>query len=837
MNRFDGLARWAWSVLVVCTLAFALGGCEGDDGNDGAAGAAGAAGAPGTDGTDGTDGQACWDLNGNGLADLATEDINGDGVVDVADCGAGTADAIAAAKIESCATCHDDVGTAGHQAEYNKYTDANTLAVEITSFTSVVNGADFDVTLQFDVTQDGAPYIDPVGMAPSVESQSYYIVEYDDAAGEWYNPAGGFAASLSSANASSNGDGSYTLVQTLSYDPLAFTGGALVMKLLDGELNIEDSQAGKRIHMYAETAPDSFDIGNVGNYESVANVQGCIDCHGAPYRKHGQYDATVAGVPDFTHCKACHNNSSSGGHQEWQHMVDNPLAWATGVALTPEEETLYAYDRTLVNDVHMSHAMEFPYPQSMASCTTCHEGKLVDVLDDSNFTAQTCKSCHPVRGIDAWPEDAGTTLEGAYAQPHRAPPLEYLWTVLNVQGFHDPTQDCTICHKPAVDGGVAPLFADYHNGYDATIYDAAGQRYADLNTVSIDNVSLAGNLLTINFSANNAAIVPEVLVSLYGWDSKQFIVGSHERDGNAACSGFRPGCQMEYVPESSGGSATPVWTEDSASVPGDWMVTVDFAALQLSKTDDIPTLIANGDVTMAEINIAPELDVGGTDVVLTAAEMTFDLGGSVVVADYFKGANATVDITKCNACHDALASSFHAGSGRGGDSIVVCKNCHTTTFPGSHLEMASRSIDSYVHAIHSFQPFDLGDVDVADPVEVARTEMHTGHTFPNFTIKNCEGCHVAGTFNVPDQAKSMPGVLSASDDVPDRNVGTVAETVTGPASRACGGCHRADMLAEDAAGDLASFNAHTEAFGTFVENDDEDSVVFGVIDKIMSMFE
>ena len=81
------------------------------------------------------------------------------------------------------------------------------------------------------------------------------------------------------------------------------------------------------------------------------------------------------------------------------------------------------------------------------------------------------------------------------------------------------------------------------------------------------------------------------------------------------------------------------------------------------------------------------------------------------------------------------------------------------------------------------------------------------------------------------------GVLSASWDIADRNIGTVPEAVTGPASRACGGCHRARMTNRDLAGDLASFNAHTEAFGTYEDNDDEDMIVFGIIDKIMSLFE
>jgi hypothetical protein len=185
-----------------------------------------------------------------------------------------------------------------------------------------------------------------------------------------------------------------------------------------------------------------------------------------------------------------------------------------------------------------------------------------------------------------------------------------------------------------------------------------------------------------------------------------------------------------------------------------------------------------------------------------------------------------------------LASTFHDGSGRGGDGIEVCKHCHTTTFPGSHIEQASRAIDSYVHAIHTFQPFDEDEVDAAnDAVFDARNDLHKHHAFPNFTALSCEGCHTAGTYNAPDQSKSMPGVLSAGWDISDRNIGTVPEYVTGPASRACGGCHRAAMINHDDAGDLASFNAHTDSFGTLAENDSDDAILFGIVDKIMGMFE
>jgi hypothetical protein len=72
--------------LVLATvLGVGLAGCEGDDGRNGSDGAAG---------SDGTPGLNCWDLNGNGVADLATEDTNKDGVVDVNDCrSSGVADA------------------------------------------------------------------------------------------------------------------------------------------------------------------------------------------------------------------------------------------------------------------------------------------------------------------------------------------------------------------------------------------------------------------------------------------------------------------------------------------------------------------------------------------------------------------------------------------------------------------------------------------------------------------------------------------------------------------------------------------------------------------------
>ena len=801
MNRFGRFRASAWSILVVTMFAFALSGCEGSDGSDGATGAAGPTGPVGPPGPAGPPG--------------VPDDVTA---------------AIDAAKAESCGTCHDGVG-GGHQAIYTAYEDASKLELIFDSFTSVNNGGVFDVTLEFTILKDGLPFTD----FDALEQKRFFVDRFDSSlgvAGQY------FEAFQSLGGVVMGAPGEYTATRAgLTYDPTV--SGQVYGYIAQGVLFTHDSPsselpAGSHVHLYDDVASAAIGFGDgdaadPDAYVSAANAEGCENCHGTPYMKHGYRAAQVPGIPDFASCKVCHNDDGNGGHTEWQYMVDEPFNWATGVASTAD----YSYIRNVMNDTHMSHAMEFPYPMSMANCNTCHEGKLTRVLDDAQFTAETCKSCHPVQGIDAWPEDAGATLEGMYAQPHRAPPMEFLWTKGGVETFHNIGLNCQACHGTA---GFT-TFADFHSGYDDHIYDGTGTKFADTYTVSVDSVSVAGDLMTIEFSSSDPLVVPEILVSFYGWDTRNFIVGSHERDANTACAGFRPGCKMEYVPESSGGSANPLFTEDALSVPGAWIVTLDMAALQLTKTDLIPDLIANGVISKAEISITPELELGGEDVVLAAVSETFDIGTNAFVADYFSGANATVDIDKCNVCHDSLASTFHDGSGRGGDGIQVCKACHTTTFPGSHIELASRAIDSYVHAIHSFQPFDLDDVAAAnDPVFDARNEQHIVHTFPNFTIRNCEACHNEGTYNVPDQSKSMPGVLSKSWDIPDRAIGTLPEYVTGPASRACGGCHRADLINPDLAGDLATFNAHTEAFGTLEANDDDDMILFGIIDKIMGMF-
>jgi OmcA/MtrC family decaheme c-type cytochrome len=314
---------------------------------------------------------------------------------------------------------------------------------------------------------------------------------------------------------------------------------------------------------------------------------------------------------------------------------------------------------------------------------------------------------------------------------------------------------------------------------------------------------------------------------MYGWDTKDFIIGPHERltDDNNDGEISRSSGDDRALEYEVGDDEHPRGTTVSAA-DGSWEVVID-----MSTWGD---LIDDGTVSRVEIAVTPELEnADGVQVAINAPSRTFDLATDDFDDDFYSDI-VTVE-EGCNTCHDALGTTFHSPD-RGGN-IVVCRLCHITKSRGSHLELQSRSIDSYIHAIHTFQDFDIGDIDFENEVLATKYELHIEHTMPMFTIKNCEACHNEGTYEVPDQSKSLPGALSGTDSVEDRNIGDYPIYITGPASRACGGCHRAEAITEDDANGLAAFLQHTAQGGYLIEGGDDYPATLGiVIEDIMANF-
>ena len=195
--------------------------------------------------------------------------------------------------------------------------------------------------------------------------------------------------------------------------------------------------------------------------------------------------------------------------------------------------------------------------------------------------------------------------------------------------------------------------------------------------------------------------------------------------------------------------------------------------------------------TKLEVGIIGVPEVNGSMVAVNS------LTKGIVLADgTLEDRPEIVANAKCNTCHDNII--IHTNSPYGhttvGD-VNACIFCHNTS-TAAHADQQGRSIDDYLHFIHTF------------PTEEE-------FVIPTFTTLDCEACHEAGMYNAPDQYTSSGSVITAGDD---------AVTI-GPGSRACGSCHRAQAIREADSNMLSSVNAHTEQNGyrvpvskaTFVE--------------------
>jgi OmcA/MtrC family decaheme c-type cytochrome len=715
-----------------------------------------------------------------------------------------------AAQPETCVICHKTSGTT-HQTYYDElYQDG---VIQVSDLAYTYTGPD-TTTITWKMTKDGQPFD-----ASKADSLAIYFAPWNGEAFQ-FDPAADRLDLKGELSYDGAGGNTSTLAKAEVPD-LTDTPGLIVMYGTDEIVGTLPARIRQGKYPFAALLP----MGGGVDYVSAANVSGCENCHSIPFLKHGYIYGQVNGDPasDFLTCKACHLDNGEGGHFEWQLLASDPakaqefLAAGEEAKLPDDLAAKYAYRTTVMNDVHMSHAMEFPYPQSMSNCVTCHAGKLDKVLSDDNFTFETCKSCHP--------QDVAEGVEPA------VPALSTIMTP-DAHDKVDPTVDaCTDCHEV---GKKAPGFSEIHTGYDKKIYTADGVKFSDAISVTIDSASLDGNKLTFAFSAAQdpdlgfdvSTITPTVMVGLYGYDTKDFLIGPHERltdDNGDGAIDSKDQRALEYVV----GEEHPRVSTVSAG-DGKWEVTAD-----LSTWAD---LISSGSVKRVEIAVMPALaNADGELVALNAPSRTFDLGANAFADDFYAPIAKVTD--GCNNCHAALATTFHEPD-RGGN-IVVCRMCHITKAGGSHLEMQSRSLDSYIHAIHAGQAFDIGDIDFSDPVQKMEYDHHIEFPFPTHGVTNCQACHVEGAFDVPDQLKSLPGILSASDTLSGttRSIGTVPSVVTGPGSRACGSCHRAQMINEDAAGMLIPFNVHTANGGYMIDAGDVPTATLNtVIDQIITSF-
>ncbi len=536
----------------------------------------------------------------------------------------------AATKVETCTICHKSTG-ATHQTYYDQLYQDGVLKVTDVKYAFTANPD--TTTITFNMTMNGQPF-DP----KKADNLSIYFVPY--AQGKFqFEPVLDRLSLKGTITSDDKGLVTSTLVERAA-DDKAFVDYTDVSKV-DGLVVVygRDETTGRipgtRLDQNKYPFAALLETGAGVDYASSANVAGCEKCHTTPYLKHAYIYGQVEGdaTNDFYTCKACHVDNGAGGHYEWQLLVNDPALAAKFLAepdeekalelLTDEQKAEMAYSTTVMNDVHMSHAMEFPYPQSMANCVTCHEGKLDKILTDANFTVATCKSCHPVTGAKA---EAKEGEDPAWDTTKLA-----LKTILPeaTHGKLDlATIDCTMCHK---EGGAAASFKQIHTGYDKAIYTAAGIKYSDAVSVTIQSATLDGTTLNIKFSAAAQAdftdidvtknMTPTVLVGLYGWDTKDFIIGPHERlidDNGDGAFDSKDGRNLEAEVGAEHPRIKTLSAQDGA-----WEVEADLSAWA--------DLLTNGAVKRVEVGVLPmTVNADGAEVAVDAATRTFDLEAGAV---------------------------------------------------------------------------------------------------------------------------------------------------------------------------------------------------------------
>ncbi|MGE5603782.1 MAG: hypothetical protein ACM30E_12075, partial [Nitrososphaerales archaeon] len=318
------------------------------------------------------------------------------------------------ATVETCQICHRRTGDT-HQQFYDQlYQDG---AIKITDVKYSFKANPDTTTITFNMTKNGQPF-DPTKELGKSDELSVYWVPFKDGKFQ-FEPARDRLSLKGKITSDGKGGVTSTLTELAStdknyvdYTDVSNTPGALAVY---GRAGTQGTIPGTRVRQNQFPFAALLTTGSGVDYQSSANNAGCVKCHTDPYLKHGYIYAEVNGDPktDFITCKVCHLDNGEGGHYEWQLMVNDPTLAAEYLKaaeiseeeamklLTPEQQKAMAYNTSVMNDVHMSHAMEFPYPQSMANCVTCHEGKLDKILTDENMVGATCKSCHPVTGAKA----------------------------------------------------------------------------------------------------------------------------------------------------------------------------------------------------------------------------------------------------------------------------------------------------------------------------------------------------------------------------------------------------------------------------------------------------
>lgn len=682
-------------------------------------------------------------------------------------------------QVESCAVCHKDV------AEIHK----QEAKIAISDVSGTDDAGAGTATLNFTLKLDGNPVTDII--TGTILNTRY--VYYNDAtlvtttAGTSTTNRGfnryntGITATLTN-----NGSGSYSVV---------FTGMAAVPNFTLGTTPARLFVAGTSATAGSFAVTGDTNGGVQGIYIDSAS---CQRCHTSIF------ESEHKGItnPQGDQCIVCHSRYNSGSGTEAGHRLTKYVHGIHNSENMTDRIFVRAYNgttnlpTTTTPDGENTFAVGFP--TKMSDCEVCHGTHVVEVTANSQMNLTLCKSCH-TGSANTW-STTGAGYADAIAAVWAAIPFDATWKY----DLHKAMPEETTCIGSSCHGTAAPNLSAIHSGKSKARELGKNIYYFAPET------SVSDGVLTVTWGAfedknsngtfdtgidtvlniKNTDTAKPIFMQTY---SERIVDGIIKSDGVRLLVGYY-GFGTKDVATYEGFTKTNLTTTDTA-VSGYTTINSDGKAVTKIKLSS--SLMTQYEATEGIVGIIGIPWLGGENVIVKSVSKEFKLSDGTALES---PRTAVANDTKCDACHNSIAIHIEekASDGHGHTAIGavdVCRICHVPSAAAGHYPQQSRSIDAYIHAIHEGQA--------------------TFKSFGSLTIEypkstgDCEACHDAGTYEVPNQSKSLGGVISGSEDANT----TADQFISGPAAVACGGCHRAYPVITGNTSDLASFNAHTSTFG------------------------
>jgi OmcA/MtrC family decaheme c-type cytochrome len=504
----------------------------------------------------------------------------------------------------------------------------------------------------------------------------------------------------------------------------------------------------------ANLAAPNTNCNSASRTRDIVQTATCNGCHGptsdTKLALHG------GGRTEVEYCVTCHNpyttDAQSGNVLDFKvmiHKIHRGANLANGYQIVGFGGTVHDY--STVNFI-----------KDIDDCTVCHKGGGADEANWNTVpTREACGSCHDDVNFDTG-ANHGTG------------------------GVQTSNQNCSFCHPP--NGAFPPpgaLPQPVQAVHQGVARRTEGARYAGgANGYSIDNLGYnsSNRQLTVDYHVTRDG-APMLLESAPQWTA----AGGVSR--LALIAGWNT---TDYTNNGSGSNPAQPISVNALNVGG---VVTALGGAQYRTVVTLPSTATSGTVGLAlEGHPAADLDGDGvfTDRIAVKSDVVYRVvaqGRLAVVTPR----RQIVDVTKCNGCHDEAGNgiSLHGSNRTGTEQVcVLCHNANATdvnrrpappavTADGKKEE--ALDFKRMIHMIHSGAELENGLIIYGFGASV----NDFSHVNYIGNRKNCETCHVPGTYSTEDTHNGLPTTI---DTGADRSVSTDDLNIS-PTASVCSACH------------------------------------------------